>query len=153
LTHSHIAESVAAMMDARKSLADILWDMAKLNPLGIPWTMAWDVLSRMPADMMLSLSAQTISGQIKRALKDPWPPSIEPVRRRILDIVDKSSAWHDWQESTLRRTVEAHTLEFSPGDAARMRDLGLKLDLVIAHDDQVIPWPVQRGLAGADLIC
>ncbi|MFA6316164.1 MAG: alpha/beta hydrolase, partial [Elusimicrobiota bacterium] len=108
-----------------------------LAPMVLPALMAWEI-QRTAA---LSMASQGAVQQLKDHLAQRWDPSIDSVRRRILRVIGRNSGDPGWQEAFLRRANDTSKLDFKPADVARLRKLGIGLDLIHSKDDQLIPWP------------
>ncbi|MCX5787755.1 MAG: hypothetical protein NTX64_04485 [Elusimicrobia bacterium] len=142
----HLAEAIVAMQGLNNSISNLLWSMSLLNPFISPMAYAYDLHNRMQELLILQASGKSIADQLKAHLKDPWAPSIEPIRLKLLAQIEAAWRQEEWQKASLWRTVDMHALEFSPHDVERMRALGVRLDIVVANQDQVLPWAIQRDL-------
>ncbi|MFA6030179.1 MAG: hypothetical protein WC969_10015 [Elusimicrobiota bacterium] len=141
-----LAEAIVSMQDMRDGMSKLLWSMSRWNPFLLPMAYSFEFYNRLKELMILRASGKSIADQLKTHLKDPWAPDIDPIRLKLLAQLEEAWRQKEWQKASLLRTVDMHALEFTPQDVQRLRALGIRLDVIIAKDDQVLPWALQRDL-------
>lgn len=128
------------MMDS----AAALWRKVTIfNPLystARAWLAAWD-LNRKQA---LELAVKDVVAQLRDHLKGPWAPEAEETRQKAVLRLERNAHDAGWQEALVRRVNDGARLEAKPADAARLRELGIRVEVVVSHDDQIIPWSVSK---------
>jgi len=79
-------------------------------------------------------------------LKEAWDPSYDSIRRSFVDALARDARDPAWQEALMRRSSDMFRLEFTKKDAAALRDLRIKVDLVHAAGDKLLNWNSARAL-------
>lgn len=127
---------------------------ARLNPLLIGQAEAYAFWWKVQRDGALALSAQPASDLLQKHLSIPWAPELEGTRRRLAAEARDAARHPGWQEAMVRRANDTSRLDFTAADAQALRASGIRLDLVLSREDQLIPWASARllpGLFGIDL--
>lgn len=148
--YAEMAKQVRAFVnwiDAVDSYGEMLEKAAELNPFLRPQVDGWLMLWGMQRRAALSAASKPGAELLIEHLNEPWSPEIDHIRERILAQTRKVSRLPGWQEAMLRRANDTSLLEFTPGDVERMRELGVRLDVLHAAGDQLIPWVSERLLA------
>lgn len=107
-----------------------------------PASVGWDLLR----SQVISNAAAQAAEMMRKDLAAKWEPSIDHIRKAFLKDLAKDSKDPGWQESMLRRSSGMFRLEFSKDDARRIRDLGIKLELVHSDGDALLNWASARAL-------
>ena len=66
--------------------------------------------------------------------------AIDHIRKAFLKDLEHDTQDPGWQEAMLRRSSDMFRLEFSPQDAARIKKLEIRLELVHADGDKLLNW-------------
>lgn len=128
------------MMDAAAELWRKTPVLSPLYPTSLAWLQAWS-FQRAQA---LDLAAKDVVAQLREHLKGPWAPEVEAVRRQAVDRLERNAHDAGWQEALVRRVNDGALLEAKPADVARLAALGVQVEVVVSHDDQIIPWSVSK---------
>lgn len=115
-----------------------------LFPFWNPMNMGLNVWS-MTRDVLLSESTMGVSKDAEEFSR-PWAPEIDHIRRYLKERRIENARQPDWQEALVRRTVATSTMNFTKEDVAAIKALGLRVNVVYAHDDQLIPWTIGQLL-------
>lgn len=108
------------------------------GPAALPWTMT--------RGQVIAAAAKEAAAMMKKDLTEPWDPAIDRLRKAFLKDLAKDTKDSGWQEAMLRRSSDMFRLEFSLDDAARIRKLGIRLELVHADGDKLLNWESARVL-------
>ncbi|MDE2292917.1 MAG: hypothetical protein KGL53_12620, partial [Elusimicrobia bacterium] len=119
---------------------------ARLNPLLYPQAEAVAMAWAMQRDTALAMAAQPASQLQLDHLSEKWSPELEGTRKELVRRTRRASSEAGWQEAALRRANDTSKLDFTAADAEAVRKAGVRLDLVLSHDDQLIPWASARLL-------
>ncbi|MEK7858516.1 MAG: hypothetical protein AAB320_05165 [Elusimicrobiota bacterium] len=123
-------------------------------PAAQAWLMSWDF----QRGQALELAAKGVVAQLRDHLKGPWAPEVEESRLQAVARLERNAHDAGWQEALVRRVNDGALLEAQAGDVARMAELGIRSEVVVSHDDQIIPWSVSKvflahlGVAAPDAV-
>ncbi|MDD5628066.1 MAG: hypothetical protein PHU21_03310 [Elusimicrobia bacterium] len=135
-----IIRAIVQQLDLMDSYSALLTASIKANPLLTPALLPQIFYLKMQRDMLLSLASKGAVDELRKQLADPWSAQIDHVRRNILRIVEENAATPGWQEAFLRRANATSLLDFTKEDVQRIRDYGIRLEIIHAAKDQLIPW-------------
>jgi hypothetical protein len=100
-----------------------------------PAAFSWNMMR----GQVIAAAAKEAAAMMKKDLSEPWP-AFDSIRKRFLKDLARDARDPAWQESMLRRSSDMFRLEFSPADAARIKALGIKLELVHSDGDALLNW-------------
>jgi len=123
-------------LDAADAVARQWEPAAKYNPLAALWLAQW----RAQREQALAMAAKGAVDMQRADLKEPWDPSYDQIRRSMLAAFERDARDPGWQEALLRRSSGMFRLDFTKKDAAAIRRLGIKLELVHAAGDKLLNW-------------
>jgi hypothetical protein len=135
-----IIRAIVGQLDVMDSYAAFLESSLKANPFLAPAVIPQIFVIKMQRDMLLGLASKGAVDELRKQLDDPWAPAIDHVRKNILRIVGENAATPGWQEAFLRRANATSLLDFTKEDVQRIRDAGIRLEIIHAAKDQLIPW-------------
>ena len=141
--YAQMAKVIRALidwLDTMDSWAELWEQTARLNPMIAPQVYAGLAAWKVQREAVLALASKGAVDELKKHLAEPWDPAIDHLRQELLERVGRNSAQSGWQEALLKRANDTSRLDFTKADVERMRRLGIRLDLVHSHDDQLIPW-------------
>jgi len=127
-------------LDMMDSYAAAWEAAARLNPVAAPSIRAGLAAWRLQREAVLALASKGAVDELRKHLAEPWAPAIDFIRRDLLEKVARNAQDRGWQEALLRRANDTSKLEFRKSDVALLRRLGVRIDVVHSHDDQLIPW-------------
>ncbi len=123
------------MGQATRAVVDWLDAGDAMAPWWSPVSAAW----RFTRGQVIAAAAKEAAAMMKKDLSEPWP-AFDGIRKRFIKELARDAKDPAWQEAMLRRSSDMFRLEFSPADAARIRELGIKLELVHADGDALLNW-------------
>ncbi|MEQ1920146.1 MAG: hypothetical protein ABL955_13200, partial [Elusimicrobiota bacterium] len=124
-----------------------LWESAaRLNPFLIPAASAWAAQWGFQRGQLIALAAKDAGAMMRADLKEPWDKAVDHIRKAFLKDLAADTKDAGWQEALLRRSSDMFRLEFSLEDAARIRQLGINLELVHADGDKLLNWDSAKVL-------
>ncbi|MBI4060680.1 MAG: hypothetical protein HY403_04550 [Elusimicrobia bacterium] len=132
-------------LDAGDAAAGLWEAAARMNPFSEPAASAWLGQWRFQRGQFLELASREAVALLREHLAEPWDKPVDRVRRALLKDLEADARDPGWQEALLRRSGDAFRFEFSPKDAARIRRLGLRLELVYSDADQLLSWESARA--------
>lgn len=135
-----IIRAIVQQLDVMDSYTAFLESSLKVNPFLAPAVIPQIFAIKMQRDMLLGLASKGAVDELRKQLADPWAPAIDHVRKNILRIVGENAATPGWQEAFLRRANATSLLDFTKEDVQRIRDAGIRLEIIHAAQDQLIPW-------------
>lgn len=138
------ARMLVGFVDSMDAYGRAFRKAAELNPLLAPQAAAWDVAWSAQRAATLQLAANPTRRLLREHLEAGWAKELEPIKRRLLAELDEDSRRPGWGEAALRRMTGGLELEFGDADLARLRQLGLRVDMIYAQGDQFIPWSAER---------
>lgn len=133
-------QAIVQQLDLMDSYGKTLNAAVKANPLLAPMVLPQLFWLQMQRNMLLSLASKGAVDELRKQLADPWSPALDHVRLNILKIVEENAATPGWQEAFLRRADATSMLDFTKEDVQRIRDYGIRLEIIHAAKDQLIPW-------------
>ena len=135
-----VIRSLIGWLDTMDSWADLWQASAKLSPMLAPQIYASLAAWKVQREAVLALASKGGVDELLNHLAEPWDPAIDHIRLDLIARVRQNGADSGWQEAFLKRANDTSRLEFTKADVARIRKLGVHLDLVHSHDDQLVPW-------------
>lgn len=133
-------------MDAVDAQTRALRDASRWNPLLGPVSTLGSAAWEETRAQAFAAAVQPLLSSMRPHLEHGWV-SARPGTREALRALGASSAANpDWHEAILRRSLAVGRLDFSPEDAARLRDRGVRVLVIMADEDQLLTWPVRRIL-------
>ena len=117
---------------------------AALNPFLAPSIGFWLAGYRAQREQLLALNTARATKRMRADLQEPWDPSYDSIRLGFLAALERNSKDLGWQEALLRRSSDLFRLEFTKQDAARLRRLKIRLELVHSTNDQLLNWESAR---------
>jgi hypothetical protein len=133
-------------LNAGDSTAELWEATARLNPFLAPAIAAWQVQWDFQRGQLIALAAKSAGDMMRADLKEPWDKAVDPIRKAFIKDLAADSKDAGWQEAMLRRSSDMFRLEFSLEDAARIKALGIKLELVHSDGDKLLNWESARVL-------
>lgn len=140
--------AVVDWLNAGDQMADMWEASARLNPFLIPAATAWVAQWSFQRGQLITLASKSAGAMMREDLKEPWDKSIDHLRKLFLKDLETDTKNPGWQEALLRRSSDMFRLEFSPEDAARIKKLGIRLELVHSDGDKLLNWASARALFG-----
>lgn len=131
-------------LDTGDATGEAMAAAAELNPLLRPQVAA--SLAAWKVQRTAALAAGTLQAG-RLAVKDleaPWDGADDGIRRGLLRVVERNVRDPGWQEALMKRSNDTAQLLFRAADVAALRRRGIRLDLVHAAQDQLIPWSWAR---------
>lgn len=123
------------------------WDAAaRMNPFLIPAASAWAAQWNFQREQLISMASKGAADMMRADLKEPWDKAIDHLRKAFLKDLETDTRNPGWQEAMLRRSSDMFRLEFSPGDAAKIHDLNIRLELIHADGDKLLNWESAKAL-------
>ncbi|MBI2385225.1 MAG: hypothetical protein HYV14_04340 [Elusimicrobia bacterium] len=138
--------AVVDWLNAGDATADLWEQTARMNPFLGPAIAAWLETWRFQRGQVIALAAKDAAGMMLADLKDPWDKAYDHIRKAFIKDLKNDAKDAGWQEAMLRRSSDMFRLEFSPEDAARIRTLGIRLELIHADDDKLLNWESAKVL-------
>jgi hypothetical protein len=135
-----IIRMIVQQLDLMDSYGGALSAAIKANPFSAPFVLPQIFALQMQRNMILALASKGAVDELRKHLADPWDKDIDHVRERIRQIVEENSAKPGWQEAFLRRANDTSLLDFTKEDVQRIRDYGIRVEIIHSADDQLIPW-------------
>ncbi|MCX5790310.1 MAG: hypothetical protein NTX64_17655, partial [Elusimicrobia bacterium] len=135
-----VIRSLIGWLDTMDSWADFMEASARLNPFIAPQVYTTLAMWKVQREAVLGLASKGAVDELAKHLSEPWDPAIDHIRQDLLKRVASNSAKSGWQEALLKRANDTSLLDFTKADVELIRLLGIHLDLVHAHDDQLVPW-------------
>ena len=135
-----VIQAIVQQLDLMDSYSAALESSLKVNPFLAPMVVPQLFALKMQRDMLLGLASKGAVDELRKQLSDPWSPALDHVRLNILKIVGENAATPGWQEAFLRRADATSMLDFTKEDVQRIRDYGIRLEIIHAAQDQLIPW-------------
>ncbi|MBI5240129.1 MAG: hypothetical protein HY926_06630 [Elusimicrobia bacterium] len=132
--------AIVQQLDLMDAYARVLESSLKMNPFLAPILVPQIFALQMQRDMLLGLASRGAVDELRKQLSTPWAQAIDHVRRNILRIVEQNAATPGWQEAFLRRANATSLLDFTKEDVQRIRDYGIRMEIIHAAQDQLIPW-------------
>ena len=143
---SQATRAVVDWLNAGDATADLWEQTARMNPFLAPAIAAWLETWRFQRGQVIALAAKDAAGMMLADLKDPWDKAYDHIRKAFIKDLKADSQDPGWQEAMLRRSSDMFRLEFSPEDAARIRALGIRLELIHADGDRLLNWESAKVL-------
>jgi len=81
-----------------------------------------------------------------KKLSQPWDPAVDRFRLRLLKAVQGGASRPGWREALLRRSDDTLRLEFTKKDVEFLRRYKMRINLVHARRDTIVPWVNARLL-------
>ena len=138
--------TVIDWLDAGDATAELWEATARINPFLAPAIAAWQVQWDYQRGQLIALAAKSAGDMMRADLKEPWAQAVDPIRKAFLKDLAADTNNPGWQEAMLRRSSDMFRLEFSLEDAARIKALGIKLELVHSDGDKLLNWESARVL-------
>ncbi|MBI3565276.1 MAG: hypothetical protein HY079_08785, partial [Elusimicrobia bacterium] len=130
------------MMDA---MASQMRAIADLNPWTSAPFVAWLETWKLQRSQTLALASKGAADMMKADLSKPWPAAFDSIRKGFLAALARDAQDPAWQESLLRRSSDMFTLDFTTQDAAFLRRMKTRVELIHSAGDQLLNW--QSALA------
>ncbi|UPT75675.1 MAG: hypothetical protein M0D55_08380 [Elusimicrobiota bacterium] len=143
---SQATRAVVDWLDAGDATADLWRRTAEFNPFLAPMVAAWLQQWDFQRGQVISMAARDAAKMMKADLSEPWDKAVDHIRKAFLKDLAADARDPAWQESMLRRSSDMFRLEFSPEDAARIKTLGIRLELVHADGDKLLNWESAKAL-------
>jgi hypothetical protein len=140
------ARTFADWLEMMDSSAESWRAAARLNPFLWPQAEAYIAGWSMQKAQALAMASHGAVNMMRKDLHGPWDPSLEPLRKAYLKDLEADSPSEGWQEALALRSADAFRLEFTKRDVARLRRLGVRVDAVFAHGDQLLNWESEKLL-------
>ena len=122
-------------------LTAALWQSAaRMNPFLAPATAAVVEQWRVLRTQFLALASKDFGAMMRADLQVPWDKDVDSIRKGFLRDLQRDAQSPGWQEALLRRANDTFQLEFSTDDVARIKELGIRLEIVHAHGDKLLSW-------------
>ncbi|MDE2492030.1 MAG: hypothetical protein KGM24_14375, partial [Elusimicrobia bacterium] len=118
---------------------------ARLNPLLWPQAEAFQAAWDFQREQALSAASRGAINMMQKDLAGPWPGA-DAVRAALLKDFDADSPNPGWQEALARRSADAFRLEFTRRDVTRLRRLGVRVETILAAQDQLLNWESEKLL-------
>lgn len=147
--YAQLARVVRALMqaiDAGDRHLERLDRMAAWNPALAAYAAGRRAQWNWQREALMSQAAGQAAAELRQHLSEPWAPELDGVRKELSARFEKDAKTAGWQEALLRRADQTSRLEFGARDVALLKALGIGIDLVHAHGDQLIPWVSARLL-------
>jgi len=143
---SQATRAVVDWLNAGDATADLWEATARMNPFLAPAISAWLETWRFQRGQVIALASKDAAGMMLADLKEPWDKAVDHIRKAFIKDIQRDSKDPGWQEAMLRRSSDMFRLEFSLEDAARIRRLGIGLELVHADGDKLLNWESAKVL-------
>lgn len=138
--------AVVDWLDAGDATAELWESAARLNPFLAPAVSAWVAQWNFQRSQLIAMASKSAGDMMRADLAERWDKSVDRIRRAFLKDLAADSKDPGWQEALLRRSSDMFRLEFTPEDAARIKKLGLKLELVHSDGDKLLNWESAKVL-------
>lgn len=138
--------AVVDWLDACDATAELWEATARLNPFLAPTVAAWIEAWRFQRGQVIALASKDAAAMMLADLKEPWDKAVDHIRKAFIKDIERDAREPGWQEAMLRRSSDMFRLEFSPEDAARIRTLGIRLELVHSDGDKLLNWESAKVL-------
>lgn len=118
-----------------------MWEAAaRMNPFLAPAIAAWVEQWRYQRTQFIALAAKDFGAMMRADLQEPWDKAVDYLRKLFIKDLERDARDSGWQEALLRRANDTFQLEFSTEDAARIKKLGIRLEIVHADGDKLLSW-------------
>lgn len=121
-----------------------LWRQTPIWSPTYAFAQAWLASWSFQRAQALELAAKGSVAALRKDLKGPWAPQTEEVRRQAALRLERNAHDAGWQEALVRRFNDGALLQAKAADVKRLLALGIRAEVVVSHDDQIIPWSVSR---------
>jgi hypothetical protein len=144
-----LAQGVHAFIDwlnEMDSLAEIWERTAQINPFLAPVLQTQLLAWRLEREQLLVASTSVGVDTLLKKLGQPWDPAVDRFRLRLLKAVQDGASRPGWREALLRRSDDTLRLEFTKKDVEFLRRYKMRINLVHARRDTIVPWVNARLL-------
>lgn len=138
--------AVVDWLNAGDATAEVWEATARMNPFLAPAISAWLETWNYQRGQVIALASKDAAAMMLADLKEPWDKAVDHIRKAFIKDIQRDSKDPGWQEAMLRRSSDMFRLEFSAEDAARIRRLGIRLELVHADADKLLNWESAKVL-------
>lgn len=140
------AKAFVAWLDAGDAVVDQWQAAARLNPMLLPTASMlasqWDA----QRNQALALASNGAGQMMKKDLEAKWDPAYDSIRKELVAALKKDARDPAWQESLMRRSSDMFRLDVTPRDAAFLRRLGVRVELVHGDGDALLNWASAQAL-------
>jgi hypothetical protein len=138
--------AVVDWLNAGDATAELWEATGRMNPFLAPAISAWLETWRFQRGQVIALASKDAAAMMLADLKEPWDKAVDHLRKAFIKDIQRDAKDPGWQEAMLRRSSDMFRLEFSLEDAARIRRLGIGLELVHADADKLLNWESAKVL-------
>jgi len=138
--------TIVDWLNAGDATAELWQATARVNPFLAPAVAAWAAQWTFQRGQLIALASKDAAAMMLADLKEPWDAAVDHIRKAFIKDIKRDSKDAGWQEAMLRRSSDMFRLEFSLDDAARLRTLGIQLELIHGDGDKLLNWESAKVL-------